>query len=158
MAALQHELIKCSVCHEDFIYGGGEIARHFGWQHTKKHGWRCPSHASKSKFNAVKTELDGHVFASQAEAVRYSELKFLQDTGHIRHLELQPRIELQPAFRHNGKWERPIFYVGDFRFLDCATGEIVVEEIKGAETATWKLKRKMVLYKFPKLDFRIIKA
>lgn len=155
-ATLQPAQIECSVCGENLLHNDPPIARHFGWQYTKKHGWRCPEHASKSKFNNRKVTLDNHEFASQAEAGRYSELKFLEAAGHIRHLELQPKIELQPGFRHNGKYYAAIRYIGDFRYLDCETGEIVVEDVKGAKTAVYSLKKRLLLHKFPKLDFREI--
>lgn len=113
-----------------------------------------------SKYRNRKTVLDNITFHSQAEAVRYSELKFLQDAGHIRHLELQPKIELQPAFRHNGKYYAAIRYIGDFQYVDVATGEIVVEDVKskGTRTTAYSLKKRLLLHKFPKLDFREVEA
>lgn len=159
ITALQPAQIKCSVCGESFMHSDPPVARYFGWQHTKKRGWRCPEHAPKrSKFKNVKTELDGVTFHSQAEAVRYSALKLLEAAGYIRNLELQPHIELQAGFRRNGKWIAAIVYIGDFRYLDCETGELVVEDVKGAKTAVYSLKKRLLLYKFPKLDFREIKV
>ena len=45
-----------------------------------------------SKYNAVKTEVDGVVFDSKLEAKRYSELKMLLRSGIISELELQKKF------------------------------------------------------------------
>lgn len=55
------------------------------------------------KFNAVKTVIDGHTFASKAEAARYAELKLLRRAGEIFELELQPKypiVVLNPEGDH----------------------------------------------------------
>lgn len=92
----------------------------------------------RSKYGAVKTCVDGHVFASQAEARRYGELLLLQKAGEITDLECQPRFPL----RVNGVVVA--HYVGDFRYRkrDAA---LVVEDVKGGPvTPVFALKRKMV--------------
>lgn len=50
--------------------------------------------ARKSKFNAVKTVVDGITFDSKREAVRYGELKLLDRAGKIRNLVVHPRYSL----------------------------------------------------------------
>lgn len=102
--------------------------------------------AKPHKYHARKTEIDGIVFDSAAEARRYSELTLLERAGEITDLETQPTFELQPAFKHAGRKVRPILYRADFRYVDVSTGETVVEDVKGIETPEFKLKAKMMLY------------
>ena len=58
---------------------------------------------SKNKYNATKTTVDDIKFDSIGESRRYSELKLLERAGAISELELQPRFELQPSFKKNGR-------------------------------------------------------
>lgn len=72
--------------------------------------------------------------------------------------ELQPSYELQPAFTYQGKKFRPIRYVADFKVTDWDNHTFVVD-IKGSRgflTDVFKLKMKMLLYKYPDIDFRIV--
>jgi hypothetical protein len=47
-----------------------------------------------NKYHARKTELDGYIFDSKAEARRYSELKLLEVAGKISNLQLQPKYPI----------------------------------------------------------------
>jgi hypothetical protein len=89
-----------------------------------------------SKYGAVKTEIDGLVFASKREARRYSELKLAERSGDISNLELQPKFPLIV----NGK--KVATYIADFRYTE--NGNVVVEDVKGVRTAIYRLKKKMV--------------
>lgn len=100
------------------------------------------------KYNASKVVIDGHRFDSQREARRYETLKQLEAVGKIAQLELQPRFELQPAFRYRGEAVRKIEYVADFRYLDYERGGLVVEDVKGMKTDVYRLKRKLFLAKY----------
>lgn len=100
------------------------------------------------KYNAAKVTLDGHRFDSRREARRYEELKQMEAAGKIAQLELQPRFELQPAFRYRGEAVRKIEYVADFRYLDYERGGLVVEDVKGMKTDVYRLKRKLFLAKY----------
>lgn len=104
-----------------------------------------------SKYHARKTAVDGIVFDSKKEAARYCELKLLEAAGKIGRLELQPCFELQPGYVHNGKKIRPIEYRADFRYI--TDGCEVVEDVKGLKTEVYKLKKKMLLYRYPDLRF-----
>ena len=108
------------------------------------------------KYNAIKTELDGIVFDSRAEAMRYQDLKLLQASGTITDLAVHTLYELQPAFKRDGKRERAICYECDFEYYEA--GQLIVEDVKGAETETWKLKRKLFLYNYPTVTLRVIPA
>ncbi|WP_416330384.1 DUF1064 domain-containing protein, partial [[Clostridium] innocuum] len=50
----------------------------------------------KSKYGAVKTEVDGIMFDSKREASRYQELRLLEQAGEITNLRLQVPFELIP--------------------------------------------------------------
>ena len=49
---------------------------------------------SNNKYKAVKTTIDGITFDSKREAKRYTELKLLEKSGMITHLELQPKYDI----------------------------------------------------------------
>lgn len=110
----------------------------------------------KSKYNNIKTELDGIVFDSKGEARRYTELKVLEKVGAISELELQPKFELQPTFKKNGKTHRSITYTADFRYIDDK-GKIIIEDYKGMETQIFKMKKKMFEYQYSQLELKIVK-
>lgn len=102
---------------------------------------------TKSKYHSRKQTIDGYVFASQREAQRYSELKMLEKAGEISNLELQKRFELIPSQRIGGKVvERPCYYVCDFAY--CEGGNQVIEDAKGMKTEVYKIKKKLMLYKY----------
>jgi hypothetical protein len=87
-----------------------------------------------NKFGAVRTRVDGRTFASKAEAGRYGELQLLAKAGLIADLECQPAW----TFEINGRLlkigARAVRYTADFAFTDRATGERVVEDVKGRIT------------------------
>ena len=110
----------------------------------------------RSKYNARKAEIDGHVFDSITEANRYQELLLLERAGEIIELKLQPEFVLLPAYTDNkGKRQRSVMYRGDFQYFE--NGQQVVEDVKGFETPVYKLKRKLFLYSFPEIDFREVR-
>lgn len=116
------------------------------------------------KFNAVKTVIDGHTFASKAEAKRYGELLMLQKAGEIRGLVLQPRFPLY--VQTNVVKDDPILvgtYVADFAYEErvvrgvkpavplrrkqaelSVEWEDKIEEVKGFKTPLYRWKKKHV--------------
>ena len=94
-----------------------------------------------SKYNSRKTTIDGIEFDSQKEGRRYSELMLLERAGEISELILQPEYILQEGFRKNGKTYRPIKYIADFMYVE--DGKTVVEDVKGAKTQVYQLKKKL---------------
>lgn len=99
--------------------------------------------ARGSKYNNQIRYVDGFRFDSIAESLRYQELKLLLAAGEICRLRLQPKYELQPGFSLDGKRIRAIHYVADFEYYDNAIGEIVTEDVKGVQTAVFRLKHKL---------------
>jgi hypothetical protein len=104
-----------------------------------------------SKYGAVPTTVDGHRFASAAEARRYGELKLLAQANVIRDLELQPRFPIEmdgkPVLVRGAQSTgrgRPAVYTADFRYVEVVTGQQVVEDVKGADTDGSRLRRALV--------------
>lgn len=102
------------------------------------------------KYRNRKTEVDGITFASKAEARRYGELKLLEKAGEIENLILQPRYRLRVEGANVGT------YVGDFFYLE--DGRPVVEDVKGVETAVFRLKAKMFRATYPDIELRVVKC
>jgi hypothetical protein len=99
-----------------------------------------------SKYRNKKVVIDGIKFDSAKEGVRYTELKILLKAGLITDLELQPVFEIQPSYKRLGKTIRAIKYLADFRYIE--NGKTVVEDVKGFKTDIYKLKKKLVEYKY----------
>jgi hypothetical protein len=92
--------------------------------------------------------VDGHRFASKAEARRYQELIFLANCGSVRDLRLQPRYVL------NLNGVELCTYVADFAYSlhDRKLGDFcqVVEDVKG--------RRAGAAYDLFRLKARLMKA
>lgn len=109
-----------------------------------------------TKYGNKKTECDGHIFDSAAEARRYRELRLLERANVIEGLKLQPEFILQPAYKRNGKRIQAIKYRGDFLYIE--DGVLVVEDVKGVETPVFRLKRKMFEYVYPEIQLKVVAA
>lgn len=110
--------------------------------------------AKRNKFGAVRVTIDGHSFHSKAEAKRYGELRYLEMGGKIRNLELQPRYALKINGVDCGT------YIADFRYFDTRSArvELVVEDVKGAVTALFRLKKKIVEAIYPGVTVREVRV
>lgn len=91
-----------------------------------------------NKYKAKRTVVDGISFASKAEARRYTQLLLLRRAGAIEELELQPRLPLVVAKIKIGT------YVGDFRYRDMVTGDMILEDVKGVLTPIYRIKKRLV--------------
>lgn len=103
------------------------------------------------KYKNTKILLDGIEFDSKKESKRYCELKMLERAGAIQDLQLQVPFILIPAqYREvNGKnkcVERECKYFADFVYTE--NGKRIVEDTKGFKTDVYKIKRKLMLYKY----------
>ena len=110
------------------------------------------------KYLSKKTIIDGITFDSKKESQRYIELKRRQTLGEISCLELQPPFLLQEGFTRDKKKYRPITYIADFRYVE--NGKVIVEDVKSSFTAkdkVYKIKKKLLLYKYGDFEFREIK-
>lgn len=93
------------------------------------------------KYLNVKTEVDGILFDSQAEANHYWDLKQREREGEITDLELQPVFPLVV----NGV--RVAQYRADFAYVNVANRRRVIEDVKSEKTRAdkvYQLKKKMV--------------
>lgn len=112
----------------------------------------------KSKYGAVKTQIDGHTFDSKKESIRFEELKLMEKMGKIKDLKLQPKFELQASFVKNNKLYRPINYNADFSYFDVNKGITIIEDVKSSATKTkvYELKKKLFEKRYPNLTIREI--
>lgn len=63
---------------------------------------------------------------------------------------MQPKYELQPSFKKNGKAYRAITYAPDFLIYHTDGSEELID-IKGMSTQQGEMRRKMFDYKYPEL-------
>lgn len=100
-----------------------------------------------TKYGNEKVLDAGITFDSKAEHKRWQYLAMLEKAREIRDLRLQVPFELIPAqVSPSGKKERPTVYLADFVYVD-AKGCQVVEDVKGAVTPEFRLKRKLMLWR-----------
>lgn len=118
-----------------------------------------------SKYKNKKVCVNGLQFDSRKEANHYLKLLEKQQNGEIRDLETQVKYVLIPAqyesYERYGKKgqklkdgrrmvERETSYIADFVYVDNATGETVVEDVKGYRRDgaynIFTIKRKLMLY------------
>jgi len=98
----------------------------------------------RAKYGNTKVSIDGIVFSSKKEAVRYAELKLLERAGKITALKLQPSFVLAPAVVfHGGEKKRALRYVADFAYTVEHNGDYaqVIEDVKSEATRKDKMYR-----------------
>ena len=105
-----------------------------------------------SKYNSKKTTVDGITFHSQAEAEYYCQLKLRVRAGELSSFDIQPVYLLQEGFHHHGKWYPAINYKADFR-LYYPDGKVEVIDVKGFRTREYLIKRKLLLKRYPDINF-----
>jgi hypothetical protein len=101
------------------------------------------------KYRNKRTEVNGVLFDSQAEARRYLVLRLQEEDGQISQLRRQVSFELVPPVRLLGsKRATPaIRYVADFAYL-TAEGRQVIEDVKGMLTPVYRIKRHLMKHKY----------
>ncbi len=97
---------------------------------------------AKSKYGNKQTVLNGKMFDSRREARRFMELDLMQKAGLISDLRLQVPFELVPKIGS----ERAVYYIADYVYKE--NGETVVEDCKGCRTDVYRIKRKLMLYRY----------
>jgi len=121
--------------------------------------WFNKKQNKQSKWHNTPCEYNGIKFDSHKERDRYIFLKSLEDKGVISDLKRQVRYTVCPAVYGERevqlktktkieKYTRQIasYYYADFTYM--LNGELVVEDIKGAEgteTEVFRLKAKLML-------------
>lgn len=111
----------------------------------------------QNKYGSKKARVNGIVFDSKKEAIRFKELSLLERAGKITDLKRQVKFVLIPAQREpntigkrggmkKGKLlERECSYLADFTYKD-AGGNLIVEDTKGMRTKDYIIKRKLMLF------------
>ena len=102
-----------------------------------------------SKYHSRKVTVDGITFDSAKEARRYGELKLLEKAGEIYDLQRQVPFVVIPVQKdENGKvLEREVKYVADFTYKEKGSLRRTVEDVKGAKTEVYRIKKKLMLYR-----------
>jgi hypothetical protein len=112
---------------------------------------------AKQKYGNKKTEVDGIIFDSKAEARYYIYLKAQKQQGLIQDFILQPRFLLQEAFRKDGKTHRKLEYVADFQIMH-RDGSVEIVDVKGARTKEYSIKEKLFHFRYRDLKLTLIDA
>lgn len=108
------------------------------------------------KYRNTKVIYNGIKFDSKKERDRYIQLKQLHSLGIIESLELQPKFLLLDTIHYKGKTYPKTYYKADFKYFDNEKGKYIVEDVKSPITAkdkVYRLKIKMLLTKYPDIDF-----
>ena len=115
-----------------------------------------------SKYNAKKSVYNGITYDSRLEADVAKRLDYFITMGNLgddRYLHgwmRQIPFELIPK---HGR-ERAIIYKADF-FVMIMQGLTITEflmEVKGFDTAVWRLKRRMFLHLYGEVDLRVVRS
>lgn len=107
----------------------------------------CDNGKRGNKYNARKVQDDGYVFDSAKEHRRYKELVALQRTGAISALVVHPKYTILDGYtRVDGKKIKAVTYIADFEYVEG--GRTITEDVKGVQTAVFKLKRKLFEWRY----------
>lgn len=109
-----------------------------------------------NKYHNTKVIYNGIKFDSKKERDRYINLKQLEKVGIIKELELQPKFLLLDTIHYKDKTYPKTYYKADFKYFDNEKGKYIVEDVKSPITAkdkVYRLKIKMLLTKYPDIDF-----
>ena len=113
--------------------------------------------APRNKYRNNRPFKYGIKWASDKELARYEELRVLNQSGDISELELQPKFEIGPSVKWNGRKQPIRYYIADFRYFDKKLGLYIVEDVKSKQTAklpTYTLKRQLLLARYTDINFR----
>lgn len=97
---------------------------------------------SSKYYNRKTVTADGIRHDSKKEANRWMELKLLEKIGKIEGLRRQVKFEVIPPVGH----DRGSYYIADFVYIK--NGETVVEDCKGYRTEVYRLKRKLMRWRY----------
>lgn len=116
---------------------------------------KVSKYRNKKTFRLVNGEKV--IFDSHKEARRFDELHLMLKSGKISELILQPKYDLIPSVRWNGKTLRKITYSADFRYVE--NGKTIVEDVKASakfQDDVYKIKKRLFLLQNKDLEFREI--
>lgn len=107
---------------------------------------------SATKYHAKRTEYGGQWYPSKLEAEYARGLDLRKVAGDIVDWDRAEPILLVP-----GKTKREsVTYVPDFWVKPPGIGGGYYVEVKGAQTAVWRLKRKLLKFRYPALKLLVV--
>lgn len=98
-----------------------------------------------AKFGNVRTETDAGMADSKAEAERWAELRLMERAGLISDLKFHTRHPLPAG----------IVYEDDASYTEG--GRRIVEDVKGCQTAAFRLKWRLMHETYPDVELRIVR-
>ena len=98
----------------------------------------------RNKYGNITRTVDNVRFQSRKESRRYEDLKLLLKTGRIQNLEIQRKFEFPMGFA----------YIADFAYAE--NGKLIAEDVKGIQTAVFKLKKKCFEYFYGEWELKIV--
>ena len=112
------------------------------------------------KYGNQKTIVDGIEFDSILEAARYRQLRLMEKADIISDLKLQVEFQIIQGWVNpdTGEKIKGTMYIADFMYCDKEQNKVIVEDTKGMETESFKIKWKLVQSKYPEFTFKKIKA
>lgn len=112
---------------------------------TTRDAWTAEvlKRSPRSKYGAKKKVVDGITFDSSKEAKRYCELKMLEKAGDVKELTLQPVFPIYVCKYRGSDPVKVCDYIPDFRYREGPQGLLVIEDVKGVRTPTYRLKKKL---------------
>lgn len=108
-----------------------------------------------NKYKNKKIIIDDILFDSKIEGEYYQHLKKLKEKGEIKDFEIKPKFVLQEKFQKQNKTIRKIEYIADYLVFKNDGSKQVID-IKGFETADFKIKKKMFDYKFRDIELLLL--
>lgn len=101
----------------------------------------------QNKYKNKKVYYDGHWFDSQKEKSWYIKYKLMEQAGEIHDLKMQFPFTLIETFKLQNKTYRKTIYKADFTYYD-KQGKYHVIDVKGIRTDVYKLKKKLMAWKY----------
>lgn len=101
----------------------------------------------QNKYKNKKVIYNGIKFDSKKEMDYYIKLKMLEKAGKIKDLRLQVPFIVLETFRLNDKTYKKTKYIADFVYSD-EEGKYHVVDTKGVRTDVYKLKKKLMAWKY----------
>lgn len=112
---------------------------------------------TKNKFGALTASINEIKFDSVMEAKYYVHLLHKEQEGMIKNIRLQVPFGLVLAYKDfDGSRVRLIIYLADFCFEKVDDNSKYIVDVKGTETPEFKIKWKLLGYKYPEYIRQII--
>lgn len=101
----------------------------------------------QNKYKNKKVVYNGIKFDSKKEMDYYIKLNMLEKAGKIKDLRLQVPFVVLETFKLNDKTYKKTKYIADFTYYD-KEGKYHVVDTKGVRTDVYKLKKKLMAWKY----------